>query len=204
MGSSDISSPLCVTALLCHGNETDIKVSFIWCHVLVRGGSEIYWEATDDPCWNIINEMKNEILVSGQHKTKLLLGCRCGFWLLSKMNSEHWDLTLCLVPIISSAVIRLSSRLVLVASPYPKLRSRAFFCGSWNRGSLGFWTPNSTFSWVFLCSSCSNSFCGHSSYPWPRILRGHRSLCSSTIYTQASGDPILSWGLKYQLWYLQI
>lgn len=70
--------------------------------------------------------MKNEILGSGQHKTKLILGCRCGFWLLSKMNSEHCDLTLCLVLNISSAVIRLSSMSVSVPSPYPKLRSRAF------------------------------------------------------------------------------
>lgn len=70
--------------------------------------------------------MKSDNLGSGQHKTKLMLGCSCGFWLLSKMNSEHSDLTLCLVANISRAVIRLSSMSVSVPSPYPKLRSRAF------------------------------------------------------------------------------
>lgn len=149
--------------------------------------------------------MKSDNLGSGQNKTKRMLGCSCGFWLLSKMNSEHCDLTLCLVANISRAVIRLCSTSVSVPSPYPKLRSRAFAgCGSRDRGSLGFWTHNSIHSWVFLCSSCSNSFCDHLSYPWPRIMRGHRSLCSCTIYTQAPGDPILSWGFKYQLRYLQI
>lgn len=70
--------------------------------------------------------MKSDSLGSRQHKTKLMLGYSSGFWLLSKMNSEHCDLTLCLVANISSAVIRLSSTSVSVPGPHPKLRSRAF------------------------------------------------------------------------------